>query len=82
MVAVVVMMTLLLLRRLLLGRSRSRSRSKSKEVLEEKALVYGLRENPKKSFRFADPKFSFAPDSGSVVQDQESEIELRNPTRK
>ncbi|GLT73994.1 hypothetical protein SLA2020_458160 [Shorea laevis] len=56
--------------------------SKSREVLEEKALVYGLRENPKKSFRFADPEFSFALDSGSVVQDRESETESRNPTRK
>ncbi|KAF2299083.1 hypothetical protein GH714_030470 [Hevea brasiliensis] len=49
---------------------------------EEKALVYGLRENPKKSFRFADPKFSFAVDAGSVVQDRESETESRNPTRR
>ncbi|KAJ9147710.1 hypothetical protein P3X46_029836 [Hevea brasiliensis] len=53
---------------------------KNREV-EEKALVYGLRENPKKSFRFADPEFSFAVDAGSLVQDRESETESRNPTR-
>ncbi|GKU94190.1 hypothetical protein SLEP1_g7717 [Rubroshorea leprosula] len=72
------MMTLLLLYRLLPWRSKSKSR----EVLEEKALVYGSRENPKKSFRFADPGFSFTPDSRYVVLGRESEIELRNPTRK
>ncbi|XWS49111.1 hypothetical protein CRYUN_Cryun13aG0135700 [Craigia yunnanensis] len=55
---------------------------KSREVVEEKSLVYGLRENPKKSFRFADPEFSFLVDSGSVVQDRESETESRNPTRR
>ncbi|KAK2649047.1 hypothetical protein Ddye_016536 [Dipteronia dyeriana] len=50
---------------------------------EDKAnLVHGLRNNPKKSFRFADPEFSFALDSGSVVQDRESETELKNPTRR
>ncbi|OAY60033.1 zinc finger protein ZAT4 [Manihot esculenta] len=54
---------------------------KNREV-EEKALIYGLRENPKKSFRFADPEFSFAVDAGSVVQDRESETESRNPTRR
>lgn len=54
---------------------------KSPEVVEEKSLGYGLRNNPKKSFRFADPEFSFAVDSGSVVvQDRESETESRNPT--
>ncbi|KAM6557869.1 hypothetical protein CsatB_004888 [Cannabis sativa] len=48
------------------------------------ALAYGLRENPKKSFRLADPEFSFpAADNGSVViQDRESETESRNPTRR
>ncbi|GMJ00405.1 hypothetical protein like AT1G02030 [Hibiscus trionum] len=51
-------------------------------VLEEKCLVYGLRENPKKSLRFADPEFSFAVDSGFVVQYVESETESRNPTRR
>jgi hypothetical protein len=49
---------------------------------EEKALGYGLRENPKKSFRLADPEFSFAVDAGSVVQDRESETESKNPTRR
>ncbi|GMJ06121.1 hypothetical protein like AT3G60580 [Hibiscus trionum] len=51
-------------------------------VVEEKCLVYGLRENPKKSLRFADPEFSFAVDSGSVVQYVESETESGNPTRR
>ncbi|KAK2974988.1 hypothetical protein RJ640_012854 [Escallonia rubra] len=47
---------------------------------EEKVLIYGLRENPKKSFRLVDPQFL---DAGSVVQDRESEAEsTRNPTRK
>ncbi|OMO52483.1 Zinc finger, C2H2-like protein [Corchorus olitorius] len=55
---------------------------KNRELVEEKSLGYGLRENPKKSFRFADPEFSFAVDSGSVVQDRESETESRNPTRR
>lgn len=49
---------------------------------EEKGLAYGLRENPKKSFRLADPEFSFAVDAGSVVQDRESETESKNPTRR
>ncbi|CAI0413249.1 unnamed protein product [Linum tenue] len=43
--------------------------------------IYGLRENPRKSFRVADPEFSFA-GSSSVVQDRESETESRNPTRR
>ncbi|KAA8522221.1 hypothetical protein F0562_012894 [Nyssa sinensis] len=47
---------------------------------EEKAMVYGLRENPKKSFKLVDPEFL---DAGSVVQDRESETESnRNPTRR
>lgn len=55
--------------------------SKSPELLEEKSLVYGLRENPKRSFRLADPEFSFAGGGGSVVQDRESETESsKNPT--
>ncbi|XP_044485362.1 zinc finger protein ZAT1 [Mangifera indica] len=50
---------------------------------EEKSLGYGLRNNPKKSFRLADPEFSFAVDSVSVVvQDRESETESKNPTRR
>ncbi|CAN6580694.1 unnamed protein product [Malus baccata var. baccata] len=48
---------------------------------EEKGLIYGLRENPKRSFRLADPEFSFV-DAGSVIQDRESETESRNPTRR
>ncbi|KAE8710845.1 RGPR-related, putative isoform 1 [Hibiscus syriacus] len=63
--------------------SSGEEQEKSKEtVLQHKSLGYGLRENPKKSLRFADPEFSFAPDSGSVVQDRESETESRNPTRR
>ncbi|XP_028762722.1 zinc finger protein ZAT1 [Neltuma alba] len=49
---------------------------------DDKALSYGLRENPRKNFRFADPEFSFAVDAGSVVQDRESETESKNPTRR
>lgn len=46
----------------------------------EKGLVYGLRENPKKSFRLVDPQFL---DAASVVQDRESETEsTRKPTRR
>ncbi|BBH03122.1 C2H2-like zinc finger protein [Prunus dulcis] len=52
------------------------------EEEEEKGLVYGLRENPKRSFRLADPEFSFAVDAGSVIQDRESETESKNPTRR
>ncbi|KAK8614040.1 hypothetical protein V6N13_122418 [Hibiscus sabdariffa] len=63
--------------------SSGEEQEKSRETLvEDKSLSYGLRENPKKSLRFADPQFSFAPDSGSVVQDRESETESRNPTRR
>ncbi|KAB2632459.1 zinc finger protein ZAT4-like [Pyrus ussuriensis x Pyrus communis] len=51
------------------------------EQEEEKGLTYGLRENPKRSFRLADPEFSFV-DAGSVIQDRESETESRNPTRR
>ncbi|MED6121480.1 hypothetical protein PIB30_030549 [Stylosanthes scabra] len=72
--------------------SSSSFSSFSESEPEDKAgLVYGLRENPKKSFRVADPKFSSfpappppppplpAPDS---VQDRESETESsKNPTR-
>ncbi|XP_057977235.1 zinc finger protein ZAT1-like [Malania oleifera] len=62
-------------------RNREEAEEKNREG-EEKALGYGLRENPKRSFRFADPEFSFAVDTGSVVQDRESEAESpRNPTR-
>lgn len=74
-----------------LTESASSSSSSSGEELEEeqshgeaeeKSLVYVLRENPKKSFRLADPEFSFAVDAGSVVQDRESETESKNPTRR
>jgi hypothetical protein len=62
--------------------SSSSGEEESNGEAEEKALVYGLRENPKKSFRLADPEFSFAVDAGSVVQDRESETESKNPTRR
>nr|DAD18500.1 TPA_asm: hypothetical protein HUJ06_019963 [Nelumbo nucifera] len=63
--------------------SSSSSSSGEEEEEEEKALYYGLRENPKKSFRLVDPEFSFAVDAGSVVQDRESETESsRNPSRR
>ncbi|KAK7309055.1 hypothetical protein RJT34_05483 [Clitoria ternatea] len=49
---------------------------------DEKSLIYALRENPKKSFKLADPEFSFPVHTGSVVQDRESETESKNnPTR-
>nr|DAD47783.1 TPA_asm: hypothetical protein HUJ06_017720 [Nelumbo nucifera] len=61
--------------------SPSSSSSSSGEEEEKAALYYGLRENPKKSFRLVDPEFSFAVDAGSVVQDRESETESsRNPS--
>ncbi|KAL6175809.1 hypothetical protein ACLB2K_052448 [Fragaria x ananassa] len=57
--------------------------SHQQEEEDQKGLAYGLRENPKKSFRLADPEFSFQVDAGSVViQDRESETESRNPTRR
>lgn len=40
---------------------------------EGKSLYYGLRENPRKSFRVVDPEFVDA--AGFVVQDRESETE-------
>ncbi|KAG5123216.1 hypothetical protein JHK82_029953 [Glycine max] len=55
------------------------SNSSSEEAThDEKSLIYGLRENPKKCFRLADPEFNMA----SVVQDRESETESKNPTRR
>ncbi|KAL0914090.1 hypothetical protein M5K25_017595 [Dendrobium thyrsiflorum] len=48
----------------------SSSSTSSREAEEAKGLGYGLRENPKKSFRMVDPEFS-----SSVVQDRESETE-------
>ncbi|KAL2348160.1 hypothetical protein Fmac_002160 [Flemingia macrophylla] len=57
--------------------SSSSSSEEEHDDEEERALIYyGLRENPKKCFRLADPEF----DSGSVVQDRESETESKNPT--
>ncbi|KAL5999821.1 hypothetical protein ACLOJK_005571 [Asimina triloba] len=54
------------------------------EAEEAKGLSYGLRENPQRSFRLADPEFSFAVDAASsVVQDRESETESsKHPSRK
>ncbi|MED6113337.1 hypothetical protein PIB30_069815 [Stylosanthes scabra] len=53
---------------------------------DDTSLYYGLRENPKRSFRIADPEFSFvaAGDTGSVIlqEDRESETESsRNVTK-
>ncbi|RDY06871.1 Zinc finger protein ZAT9, partial [Mucuna pruriens] len=51
---------------------------------QSSSSFYTLRENPKKSFRVADPEFSFAADTGSVIlQDRESETESsKKPTRR
>ncbi|KAI5655714.1 hypothetical protein M9H77_32901 [Catharanthus roseus] len=51
---------------------------------EAKLGVYGLRENPKKSFRLADPEFlDVSGGSVIVLQDRESETEsTRKPTRR
>ena len=63
--------------------SYSSSSESEQEHEQEKAVTYGLRENPKKSFRLADPEFSFPADTGCVVvQDRESETESKNPTRR
>lgn len=57
-----------------------------RESDQEKIMMYGLRENPKRSFRMADPEFLDHGGSGFVVQeDRESETEVTrktNPTRK
>lgn len=45
---------------------------------EEKEVLYGLRENPKRSLKFEDPEFASV-----VLQDRESETESsKNPTRR
>lgn len=63
--------------------SSSLQEGEGEEEGKAQALYYGLRENPKKSIRIADPEFSFALDSGSVVQDRESETESsKNPFRR
>lgn len=61
--------------------SASSSSSSEEDEGDVKDQGYGLRENPKKSVRLADPEFSFA---GSVVlQDRGSETESsKNPTRR
>ncbi|KAL3743283.1 hypothetical protein ACJRO7_018566 [Eucalyptus globulus] len=57
--------------------------SRGDQEIEEKSLIYGLRENPRRSVKCADPEFSFSGGSGfAVVQDRESETESRNPTRR
>ncbi|KAI9110891.1 hypothetical protein K1719_018011 [Acacia pycnantha] len=62
--------------------SSSSSSSSDEEEDDDKALCYGLRENPKRSFRLVDPDFSFPVESASVIlQDRESETESsKNPT--
>ncbi|KAJ0112450.1 hypothetical protein Patl1_00183 [Pistacia atlantica] len=64
--------------------SSSPSDEEEEEGELEKGLLYGLRENPKRSIRLVDPEFSFAVDAGSVIlQDRESETESsKNPTRR
>ncbi|KAK7349690.1 hypothetical protein VNO77_07262 [Canavalia gladiata] len=65
--------------------AESSSQSPSSSSFEQdKSLSYGLRENPKRNFRFADPEFSFAADTSSVIlQDRESETESsKKPTRR
>lgn len=55
--------------------------SSSSQDSDDKALIYALRENPKKSFKLADPEFSFVDTGSVIVQDRESETESKNPTR-
>lgn len=56
--------------------SSSTSEEEEEEDREKEVLCYGLRENPKKTIRFVDPRFFSA--SGSVVlQDGESETESK-----
>lgn len=63
--------------------SSTSSSSEEEDEGKAQALYYGLRENPKKSFRLVDPEFSFAIDASSVVQDRESETESsKNPFRR
>lgn len=64
--------------------SSSSSEDDDDDADDDEKGIYGLRENPKRSFRLVDPEFSFAVDAGSVVlQDRESETESsKNPTRK
>ncbi|KAK7251768.1 hypothetical protein RIF29_35264 [Crotalaria pallida] len=60
------------------------SKSSSEEEERDEEQVYGLRENPKKSLRYADPEFSFNNNNNGfvvVVQDRESETESKKPTR-
>ncbi|KAK8945882.1 Zinc finger protein ZAT1 [Platanthera guangdongensis] len=61
----------------------SSSSTSSREAEEGKGLCYGLRENPRKSFRMVDPEFSFAmaAASSSVVQDRESRRRSERPRR-
>ncbi|CAK8562727.1 unnamed protein product [Lathyrus sativus] len=61
--------------------SSSSESEQEEEHEEERTLVsYGLRENPKKSLKTADPGFSFKPDQTEsvIVQDRESETESKN----
>ncbi|XP_057754062.1 zinc finger protein ZAT1-like [Arachis stenosperma] len=68
--------------------SSSFSSFSESEPEDKTALIYGLRENPKKSFRVADPEFSplaaplLPPPDSVAVQDRESETESsKKPTR-
>ncbi|KAK9143031.1 hypothetical protein Syun_012431 [Stephania yunnanensis] len=63
--------------------SSSTSSSSEEEEIKAAMLSYGLRENPKKSFRLVDPEFSFVDAGSVVVQDRESETESsKNPSRR
>ncbi|KAJ0962008.1 hypothetical protein J5N97_029836 [Dioscorea zingiberensis] len=59
----------------------SLSFSSSEDGSAEMGLGYGLRENPKKSFKLVDPEFDAGAGSSIVVQDRESETESRSPPR-
>ncbi|EXC28313.1 Zinc finger protein ZAT9 [Morus notabilis] len=60
---------------------QQQNQQESHEEEEGLEKSYGLRENPKKSLRFADPELSSG--CGSVIQDRESDTDskTKNPTR-
>ncbi|KAK1325363.1 Zinc finger protein ZAT9 [Acorus calamus] len=59
--------------------SSSEAEAYEVEEAEEEKIYYGLRENPRKSFRVVDPEFAVDDDGGgTVVQDRESETGSRH----
>ncbi|CAI9770330.1 unnamed protein product [Fraxinus pennsylvanica] len=56
--------------------SSSSTSEEEEENIEKEVLCYGLRENPKKTIRFVDPRFFSASDF-VVLQDGESETESK-----